>query len=682
MADDFSRLMQHRAYQAPESAFAKSPFGQHWEKNLPAWALPVFGNARILDKRRLVIADLSGKVSHSQADSYSRLLSSGTSNIVFRVFAHPDGNEVLNAYESNDPEKQPKDNEVIVFFETDDGQFDFGRIVRVKLGASVVNYIRHHYEKEVAEAFLKTPWQQNASPFYIMARTDVEDDPAGISKLLVNAIEHEYAKQKFDDMSWWLLIFNGIDSISVALEDAAFDLSAWIRGRKWTEEKYWNGSLPDDKYSPPFIPDVLVIQDPNLRRRRVIESIDAFFSIIERELGERLKGDDPVHTYLRSQCFRILEQYRKQVTEHAKYIAAIYIPEGLFLTYLKHFNAFYLGLWNGIFELVAGIVDLVGLILILQRKGAFAAARDTYIALKEHFENFFNALFLHFQETLSKIGDWLEKVFDDFSNWYNTKEGKSYQILKEVGEVIPEVLSWIIPELEAAKLARAERLTATVAKATEKAKVAESLAGMSRLEREAKAAELKEAVESGEASKRMEEAVKAVDKALVESEGSALKRIDEVAEKNNIRISVPKNTLSEAQSFARLNDIYKELLRGRKAFNPEKEALKELNIKLPRSKAGLSVDFEGSPYLYPVKGTERNIVKIKLTGSRRLDNKLAQELSGVKKNKAYIWHHLDDYDPITNTCTMQLVEVGIHEKTFPHYGAVEIVKRYFNLNKY
>ena len=79
---------------------------------------------------------------------------------------------------------------------------------------------------------------------------------------------------------------------------------------------------------------------------------------------------------------------------------------------------------------------------------------------------------------------------------------------------------------------------------------------------------------------------------------------------------------------------------------------------------------------------QRNIVKIKMTGKRRYDDKIAYELSGIIKNKNYTWHHLDDYDPITNTCTMQLVSKDIHIATIPHFGAVELIKKYFSLKKY
>ncbi len=107
-----------------------------------------------------------------------------------------------------------------------------------------------------------------------------------------------------------------------------------------------------------------------------------------------------------------------------------------------------------------------------------------------------------------------------------------------------------------------------------------------------------------------------------------------------------------------------------------------MGIKLPRSKNGLSVDFENTPYLYPVTANQKNIVKIKMTGSDYYDNKLAYELSGIKKDGMYTWHHLDDYNPLINTCTMQLVIKRVHRAAVPHYGSVELFKKILKVEKY
>ncbi len=92
------------------------------------------------------------------------------------------------------------------------------------------------------------------------------------------------------------------------------------------------------------------------------------------------------------------------------------------------------------------------------------------------------------------------------------------------------------------------------------------------------------------------------------------------------------------------------------------------------------VDFTGSSALYPVSNGQQNIVKIKMTGSRYGDFKNANAQAGFYSGsgnytgkshpKGYTWHHLNDYDPSTNETTMQLVETGAHEATFPHEGSV------------
>ena len=57
------------------------------------------------------------------------------------------------------------------------------------------------------------------------------------------------------------------------------------------------------------------------------------------------------------------------------------------------------------------------------------------------------------------------------------------------------------------------------------------------------------------------------------------------------------------------------------------------------------VDFSGSPALYPVTGSQRNIVEITLQGSRNRDFTEAYKLAGISEADAtgYTWHHLDDF---------------------------------------
>ena len=89
------------------------------------------------------------------------------------------------------------------------------------------------------------------------------------------------------------------------------------------------------------------------------------------------------------------------------------------------------------------------------------------------------------------------------------------------------------------------------------------------------------------------------------------------------------------------------------------------------------VDFAGTDALYQ-GGT--NVVKIQMTGGRYGDFKAANDIAGYKGASGnatgkshpdgYTWHHLDDYDPATNTSTMQLVKTEAHEASFPYSGSV------------
>ena len=95
---------------------------------------------------------------------------------------------------------------------------------------------------------------------------------------------------------------------------------------------------------------------------------------------------------------------------------------------------------------------------------------------------------------------------------------------------------------------------------------------------------------------------------------------------------------------------------------------------LPAKNANGGVDFAGHPDLYPAGEGQQNTVKVEYTGSRRQDfgaaNREANLGTTQQPPDGYTWHHLDDYDPDTNTGTMQLVKTDTHEATYPHNGGV------------
>ncbi|CAM3955529.1 HNH endonuclease [Vibrio aerogenes] len=75
-----------------------------------------------------------------------------------------------------------------------------------------------------------------------------------------------------------------------------------------------------------------------------------------------------------------------------------------------------------------------------------------------------------------------------------------------------------------------------------------------------------------------------------------------------------------------------------------------------------------------------SIVKIDYTGDYHADFEAAsmkgfgQKSTPSLNGDKYVWHHLDDYDPVTNQGTMQLVRVDAHNG-IQHSGGVSQYKK-------
>jgi hypothetical protein len=131
-------------------------------------------------------------------------------------------------------------------------------------------------------------------------------------------------------------------------------------------------------------------------------------------------------------------------------------------------------------------------------------------------------------------------------------------------------------------------------------------------------------------------------------------------------------------------------------FEPTYKPSANPSIPVPLSANKLAPDFAGTQYLYPVTGTQKSIVKIKMSGMRNStaviqgDFELANIKAGFSGKTApkfidtngneipYTWHHLDDFDPVTGECTMQLVRSDAHTgvQGMTHSGSVSQYKAY------
>lgn len=508
------------------SAFKNSPFGQYWEKNIHEWAKDIFGASKIIEKRNLTIADISKRVSYSQADAYGAL--SDTSKYNFIVYAHPDGEEVIKMYE--DPQNIPNSDrpfEVLVFIETDDGKFDFGKIVRVKFGPAVLDDLKDKYfrelpwndndPKDIAEEFIKRAWEASVSAQTVQA-VEQEQSTPDFKDLMIKAIQYEYNNHKFDDFSWFMLIVKGGEYLDFKLHDWAFGIGHWLRTKKYKEAKYWNGDLPEKEYTPAFLPNYIFYDKKEDRVKSLKEYFNKPYDALKSEIDKKITHDDPVSKVVKKWLEQNIDKCQKITDSYLENLAEIYIPDGSFQTIIKHYHAFYVGLYNGILEFVAGLCDLVAIVILILRDEIGFRMTDK---LTEQFENFVNALFYNTFELLSKIYKKLYKILLDFGKWYLTYEGKSYFFLKELGELVPDILTFLVPVLKGSKAAKIgtvveKEAVEEIIEETEEKLVKETVEELTEEEGKHISQSAKEALESGKTKEATEKAVKEAEQKLEE----------------------------------------------------------------------------------------------------------------------------------------------------------------------
>ncbi|WP_424407501.1 RHS repeat-associated core domain-containing protein [Pasteurella sp. PK-2025] len=103
------------------------------------------------------------------------------------------------------------------------------------------------------------------------------------------------------------------------------------------------------------------------------------------------------------------------------------------------------------------------------------------------------------------------------------------------------------------------------------------------------------------------------------------------------------------------------------------QKLKEKGYTGVRKTPNGGLDYSKSNALYTnQKRSDVNpIQRIEYTGNYHKDFELANMAALGQKStpKGYTWHHLDDYDPVTNSGTIQLVKTEAHTG-IPHRGGV------------
>ncbi|SEW24235.1 hypothetical protein SAMN05421841_1788 [Chryseobacterium wanjuense] len=438
------------------SAFKDSPFGQYWEKRLPAFAVSDYGPSRVLNESNFSIIDLSKKLSSALASLYNNSIEENWDDIKFVVYANPDGQEVLKQYAN--PDFKPEDNQVMFLIETDDGKFDFGKIVRVKLGEKAIEKLRFKYpflgqtdEDHLAEEFLNRSFEikTDSSLAFSEAEKERKLNAVELKNLLAKAIQYDYKKKKFDDMLLFLILLQGEEFLGLNTPKKLLEISQWMRTKKYNEEKYWNALLEKD-FTPAFLPDIIAPQN----RKSIKETIKNEFKQHIDNISKPDKNDAAIDKIFKEILGNVLlylfDKFSSLLDEGLKILDDL-LPEGEMLNEIYNLNAFLVGLWNGCIEFAAGIVDLVSLIMIIARDGIGFALTD---ALGEAFEELLNEIVYNFEDFIKKLWEKFRIAIKEIPNWYLKYGSNQYYRYKELGELMPDIITLLVPALKAGKASK------------------------------------------------------------------------------------------------------------------------------------------------------------------------------------------------------------------------------------
>lgn len=120
-----------------------------------------------------------------------------------------------------------------------------------------------------------------------------------------------------------------------------------------------------------------------------------------------------------------------------------------------------------------------------------------------------------------------------------------------------------------------------------------------------------------------------------------------------------------------------------KKHNPLKDG-EDYGLENLKPTANGGVDFSDSDCILRTEAGDPIQVKIKSTGDRNKDYKLAEKILkeeyGIDidfksmrtgRNKTHVWHHMDDYNVATNETTMQFIDIKAHKAIKIHAGSAK-----------
>jgi len=221
-------------------------------------------------------------------------------------------------------------------------------------------------------------------------------------------------------------------------------LAREIRTLKLEDQKYWqpytsSGDLKSDEQFTPVFPVAEAAQEVGLFFNRVVKQFEDFDLVINEYLEiDGLKSKSGVIVFEETSHNNILIKVFREIYSFFRELF-VFVKEGLegfiqrFTDAAYTLNAFFVGVYNGIINFVASLVDAIAFfagLLSGDSEELFEAIHQEYQKLKE--AGFFEYVYTQ-----------LGKFFDKVAKRYDTTQQK-YLITKNLGEDIFAIFETII----------------------------------------------------------------------------------------------------------------------------------------------------------------------------------------------------------------------------------------------
>ncbi len=536
-----------------------SPLG-NWEKesNKSQFIRHYFEDATIVKKSNI---NIFNKLAFNTNNILDWFIKNSNPNYSINIFFDSDGLKLLTQYK----QYPIKDNEVAIFFETDDKFNLTNSLYRIRLGKLVIEDLKKwFYEKgEIDDDELAD----------LIVKKFPKTKEIG-KRRLIKLIKDEVSKDSwtFNFQYFFSIIkFHPLDILNV------FDhVGDWLESKRPKEKKYWDPTSKD--YSPILIfPKIIKHLDEDKIASAIndstIKNLDDFFK------GFRQKKDQFIRNYnvvipdsledIINNKYNIVEDfYYDEIRPNLK----AFIEAGI--TIIKEtayiINAFITGIVSGLLTLISGVIKLFGFLL------RFDLDKDYKDAVYEKIENLIQDFFTDIKKNLKLIFNKLKLFINDLISFEN-----KYELSFKIGELIFEIAESIIAILKFAKAKKIANLLKTLEKERSPGKTQKKVDELDKLSSQP----IKKKVETKQVYAR-------------NKSKSDINRISNIRKKYE-----PRPTRNVAFCKGKIGDveINLEVISGGKKTTPWQQ---KGNFKTPEPE---NYHFKNGPEAYKINHTEQNI---------------------------------------------------------------------------